>query len=363
MFGGDMTFSERARDFVKNDETYKELVPLLIDCIVDGGVDALAAVLYLAATKYDFAGGSAFQYEAAYALLAWKEKGLETLHELAYSPGSIHNFSISTELLSAIAAGEVPKSHAHDDISAIVKKAIGDPQCFSAKADQLLKKVIRESHHGEDAIFRLSSLFSFSSREDEARIQRVISAVSPLWLAVGQPVIDRYLALLLTHADDERVFQSFFEENPLMLDPLAVRVWSKPDFHGKKEPDFIVKRADNSYLIIEIETPSKQLVTREKQLGAKVTQAVTQAMEYRSFLLERYQQAELTFPDFSPPEALVIIGLENELTEEERLVLRRENEHRAHLKVIGFDAVSDRLQAIVKNLAEGEVRVDKVRLA
>ena len=359
------SYIEKAKHFIANG-THKDLPPLLIECITDGGTNALAAVLLLAETRYDFAGGAMFQHESAFPLIAWKEKGLEAIYELSLRPTSPHNWSIAVEILSSIAIGQMPSSFvssSSSDLKDTVKRLIGDVSLLAMKADELLKRTILSHDIEEESLWELSSLFHFGSRNDSARIKKVLSAISLRWLAVGQPIINQYKTLIDTNLDDETAFQSFFEENPLFLDPLSVKVWSKPDFHGKKEPDFVIKRADNSYLIIEIETPAKQIVTRDGQIGAKVTQAVTQAMEYRTFLLERFQQAQATFPNFNPPDALVIIGLEGALSEEEQAILRRENEHRAHIRIIGYDAIADRMSAITQNLVEGRVRVEKVRLA
>ncbi len=62
---------------------------------------------------------------------------------------------------------------------------------------------------------------------------------------------------------------------------MAIKVWSQPDFHGAFEPDFVIQRVDGSYLIVEIETPCKTLVTNGNQLSAQVTAAEKQATDYR----------------------------------------------------------------------------------
>lgn len=358
-------FTEKAKEFADTG-TYKDFLSFLMECVIDCGTNALAAVLLLAETRYYFTGGASFQEEAAFSLLAWREKGLEAIYELALRPTSVHNFRIAVEIFSSMAIGQLPTLYGVSENKWLrdkIKDLVGELNSYRTKADELLKKTILAHDLEEESLWQLGSLFRFHRGDDTTRIKKVLSAISLRWLAVGQPVIDKYNALTQTHADDETAFQTFFEENPLLLDPLAIKVWSKPDFHGKKEPDFLIKRADNSYVIIEIETPAKQLVTRDGQIGARVTQAVTQAMEYRTFLLERYQQAQATFSDFSPPEALVIIGLESSLSEVDRKVLRRENEHRAHIRIVGFDSLSSRMAAITKNLAEGQVRIEKVRLS
>jgi hypothetical protein len=74
--------------------------------------------------------------------------------------------------------------------------------------------------------------------------------------------LDEYENLLEQKPEDEPSLHAFFERYPQMLDPMAVQVWSKPDFHGYKEPDFLIRRSDNSYLIIEIENAEKSIKRR-----------------------------------------------------------------------------------------------------
>ena len=70
-------------------------------------------------------------------------------------------------------------------------------------------------------------------------------------------------------------------------------------------------------------------------------------MEYRSFLLERFPQAAKYFPEFQDPECLVVIGMERNLSEEQRRALLRENQHRQGVHIVGFDWVAQRAEAII----------------
>jgi hypothetical protein len=94
---------------------------------------------------------------------------------------------------------------------------------------------------------------------------------------------------------------------------MAVQIWPQPNVLGSKFPDFVVRRADNSYIVVEIETPAKILVTSGGQLSAEVTHAERQATDYRAYLMQRFQDARLRFPNFDDPDCLVAIGLEREL--------------------------------------------------
>lgn len=340
---------------------FKALKPLLMECITEGGSVGLAAARLIAATR-----GSGVRESAFYSLMAWKEAGFEVIVDLALAAPFPHNLTLACSLLSSIAVGEMPSLHdgfLMEGWGQEVVKKFGSPITYASKAEEALRAIILSLD--EDDIDKLPGAIGYSFYFDNPKkIKTILSIASLRWIAVGKKVIDDYVKLLDSSPNDEPAFQKFFEENPLLLDPMAHRVWPKPDLHGKKEPDFIIQRTDNSFVVVEIETPKKALITKDCQMSAKVTQAVTQAMEYRSFLIERFHQACTTFPGFNSPEALVIVGMETSLAPEERAALRRENEHRAHLRIVGFDALAERAKAISTNIVEGRVTVEKgVRLA
>ena len=197
---------------------------------------------------------------------------------------------------------------------------------------------------------------------DSAGLKKMLAAVSLRWLAVGQRTIEAYERLIRNQADNEPAFQEFFEAHPLLLDPLAFRVWPKPDLSGYRVPDFVLARTDDSYLVIEIETLGKGIMIRNGQLSSKATHAVAQATEYRSFLMDRFERVRGVFSNFHAPDALVVIGLERSLTTEQQSALRRENEQRAHLAIVSFDTLAARASAIAQNLVKGRVKIERGRL-
>ena len=198
--------------------------------------------------------------------------------------------------------------------------------------------------------------------DDTAAAKQLVTSLATRWLAVSPQTIQRYEGLLLTHADDEATFQKFFEDYPQLLDPMAFQVWPRPNLRGVKEPDFVIRRRDDSYLIVEIEKPSKQLVTAALQVSADVTQAVTQAMQYRRFLVERFRDAAQSFPNFQDPETLVVIGLESTLSDGQREALVLDNQHRSGVRVVGFDWIARRAEAITQNVIASEISVQELRM-
>ena len=138
-----------------------------------------------------------------------------------------------------------------------------------------------------------------------------------------------------------------------MLDSRAFRVWGKPDFHGKLEPDFVIRTYDDNYVIVEIETPAKRLVTRRGKLSADATHAIDQVLEYQDYLRSHIAEASVFSPQCTTSMGLVVIGLESSLNVKQKNVLRIERESRPNIKIVGFDTLSEMARAVTSNVIHG----------
>ena len=129
-----------------------------------------------------------------------------------------------------------------------------------------------------------------------------------------------------------------------------------------KKPDFVIRRSDNTYVVVEIETPAKSLVTGSGQLSAEVTHAEKQVVEYKNFLVQRFLQARESFPAFDEPDCLVVIGLEHTLSDEQRRTLRDANRQRNRVRIVGFDELLHRAEAVLSNVIETGIEVSRLRM-
>jgi len=139
-------------------------------------------------------------------------------------------------------------------------------------------------------------------------------------------------------------------------------VWSKPDFAGHLEPDFVLRRVDDTYLVVEIETPAKPIVTRRNQMSSLATQAIAQVTSYGEFLMQDVARARTFFPRLSQPDCLVVIGLEGALVASQSTALARDNASRSRLRVVGFDWVRERANAVTANVIEPRLTQQSVRI-
>jgi hypothetical protein len=115
-------------------------------------------------------------------------------------------------------------------------------------------------------------------------------------------------------------------------------------------------------LAVEIECPSKKLVTSDGHLSADVTHAEQQVTDYRAYLLRHFAQVRHHFPNFSTPDCLVVIGLERRLDERQREVLRDANMHRHQLRIVGFDWLLERARTVASNITAHQVQITKLRI-
>ena len=355
-----MTFMERAAK-VATFENFDDFVPLVVECINSRSMEAGATLQFLYDVDYDCPGTTELKCAAASALLAWGPEGMRGLTESAILDPSLKKTSALLQVYCRVAVGEqVPAFSVI--VAERIASAVSDWPLIEAAARQNLHTLLLGLPDPEDIIYAISGpLMNFMVERSSAG-SVLLAAVSARWAAISASTLQNYANLIKTAPNDEPSYQAFLEEHPQLLDPMAFQVWTRPDLHGAKEPDFVIRRTDNSYLVVEIEVPGKSLVTGGNQLSAQATQAVTQALSYKAFLMERFQEATRTFPEFREPECLVVIGLESTLNAEQRTALLRENQHRAGLKIVGFDWVMKRAEAISQNIIESRVKVQRVRM-
>jgi hypothetical protein len=293
------------------------------------------------------------------AMLCWKEKGCETIVTTALARTTSKNLSSAYKLLSAAAAGGPIPPTLHfihsDELTAAVNAAVANGRLRQPARKYLMD--LLQSLDNYDLLIPLGVAFTHMGATEEHGASELIRAMSSRWLRVGPSVIKTYVAIIQSSAKDEPAFQRFFCKHPQILDPMALQVWSQPDFHGVQEPDFVIRRADNSYLIVEIETPAKQLITQAGQLSAEATHAERQATDYRAFLDERIAEAHHHFPHYQGAECLAIIGLESPLTPEQARSLGIANAGRHKVRIAGFDWLEKRATAIMENISSGEIDV------
>ena len=358
-----MTLLQRAQRFVPQPAP-AELEHLLYDCVSAQTLDGLTAAQLLAEDMY---GRITFNFElkfpAACCLVAWREQGLQALLEMTQRTQTTKNYSLAFQILSTLSARrQLPTSWLNDQLRTLIEASITDWNEISTAARITLNELALSIPSDDDAAFYASIPMQSLSVTEPTAVRPIFMAMCARWLSVGPGTLSEYQGLLKCHPNDEPAFHRFFETHSQLLDPMVLDVWSKPDLHGEAEPDFVIRRIDGTYLVVEIETPAKILVTKNAQLSANATQAVAQVLNYQEFLNRRSTEASNTFPQFQPPDCLVVIGLQQPLSQRQKRALRLQNGSHAGLQIVGFDWLAERAQTLARNVVENRIDARRVRM-
>lgn len=358
-----MPFFERARDFVARPDS-ERMERLLWECVSAGNLDGLTTVQFLAEHMY---GGHTFDLEfkarAAWCLIAWEDRGLRALLEMAQRTQTTKNYSLCVQILATFSAREhLPKMWLSEELRDFVDGHISNWENVYTTARVKLNELALSFSSDDDAALYVALPIPVLSSLVPSAVKPLFLAMSTRWLSVGPATIAKYEELLRSASGEEPALHHFFEGHPELLDPMALDVWSKPNLRGAAQPDFVIRRMDDTYLVVEIETPGKTLVTGDVQLGAQTTHAIAQALRYREFLTERSSEASMTFPQFRTPDCLVVIGMEKQLNPEQRRLLRLENGARSGVSIVGFDWLAERARTLAQNVVESRIEARRVRM-
>lgn len=361
-------FRAATEDFIESG-TLAQLQQILEAAIADGGANALASVQKCYEHMY---GGFTFNMElkapSAWSLVAFGEPGLQALVEGAKRTPTSKNESLTLQILSYVACKSMRSPLAPSEsepLGIAIKNCLTDELARSARA--ILRAYVTglPADRAEFALgWGLQALSMHIGTETNPAQRQLFAASALRWLTIDQPSIAEFERLILQKPDEEPAFQDFLALHPQFLDPMAVTVWDRPSFHGAHTPDFVLRRADETYVVVEIETPGKLLMTsgRPPQCSAECTHAESQIIEYRRFLNTRLHEVRHAFPNFSHADGLVVVGLERGLSSEQREALAATNETKHGIRVVGFDWLLKRAEAVRENLIHADLEVKKLRL-
>jgi Domain of unknown function (DUF4263) len=340
----------------------RELDGLLKACAKDGSLEALLCVSRLFEDMY---GGITFNFElkapAAWELACWGQRGIDQLVDATLKAPTTKNVSLCLDILSHFAAGDdfiaTPLFCDEERRARLRQLVAAHPELANHARSRLVAFVLSIADEDE-LLGMIAGAFQKAgfSRAGTGPAKEVFAALSTRWLTISEPLLQRYEILIASHSDYEPAFQAFLTEHPQLLDPMAAEVWPQPRLHGAEIPDFVIRRFDDSYVVVEIETPAKQLVTSTNQMSASVTYAVAQAAEYRRFI-ERLPNAQMHFPKIDQVACLVVVGFEQVLTTSQQQTLRNFNREHYGLQVVGFDWLAHRGRAVRENLIKTGVPV------
>jgi hypothetical protein len=150
----------------------------------------------------------------------------------------------------------------------------------------------------------------------------------------------------------EEPAHQFLKQHPEILCPASTASWSKLPL-GAHVTDFIFREPSNEYLLVEIESPLREVFRKDGQQREELTHAINQIMDWRIFIEDNLLKAqeELGLPGISAnPRSLIVIGRSASLSDDDRRKLATLQSQIPRLRILTYDDLIDTAKAVAENL-------------
>jgi hypothetical protein len=170
-------------------------------------------------------------------------------------------------------------------------------------------------------------------------------------LSLNQEIIDELNLLISEAPQREETLHRFLRDHSILLDPLATKVHNKPKFGSEYVPDFVIRRLDDEYVIVELEKASDKLFTKKGNIHGDLAEPLRQIRDFQDWVEENAEYARKKLPGIKRPHGLIVIGKNESLGENGRNFLARENiQRRGDVHIQTYDDLLNRANRIYQNL-------------
>jgi len=163
---------------------------------------------------------------------------------------------------------------------------------------------------------------------------------------------ERLLAKSDVH--EKRDVHPFLETNEFLLHPNPNEIFSEVSIGLGTEYriDFVIREADGTYVLVEIENPRHNLFNKSGDFTAAVSHAQRQVEDWQEWIEDNLSSMQKRFPDIVSPRGLVVIGRSINLSAEEKKRLARRNLNtRGRLSIYTYDQLLENARAFVDSLS------------
>lgn len=155
-------------------------------------------------------------------------------------------------------------------------------------------------------------------------------------IKLSRPLLQQFDEMINQNLREED-YQVFLKRHPVFLDPLSADVIPKQKLGIEMVTDFVLKRYDNKYILVEIEKPQDRLFTLTNDFTAEFTHAFGQVLDFQQWVDSHAAYARVHMPGVSSPRGLLVIGRRTDLSEDNKAKLHRFSINCLAIDVITFD--------------------------
>ena len=152
---------------------------------------------------------------------------------------------------------------------------------------------------------------------------------------------------------EKRDIHPFIETSNFLLHPNPAEIFSEVPIGLGTEfrIDFLIREADGTYVLVEIENPRHRLFTQKGDFTAEVNHAQRQVEDWQEWIEDNLSTVQKAYPDMSSPRGLVVIGRLGTMAEKDRKRLDRRNINlRGRLTIWTYDHLLSSAKASIKSI-------------
>lgn len=166
-----------------------------------------------------------------------------------------------------------------------------------------------------------------------------VSSIKPILKLRG--ALNEFQELLAQPSLHEKLdVHPFIKKHPFLLFPNPDSIISEVPIGLGTEYriDFLVRDPCGEYVLVEIENPNAPVVTKTGDLTAHLNHALCQVEDWQEWIESNLPMVERVYPGIRSPEAWVVIGRDQDLSEiGKRRISRRNINMRGRVKIRTYD--------------------------
>ena len=200
-----------------------------------------------------------------------------------------------------------------------------------------------------DAMDSAASPTAHETPTDDRFARHFIRVLGDASISLTGRVLSEFEEMVAQSLPEER-YQSFLKRHPVILDPLSAETVPKHKLGIEFVTDFVVRRHDYRYVVVEIEKPQDPIVTASGNFSAQFTHAMGQVLDFQGWVASNVAYAQKHLPEIENPHGLLIIGRRSDMTAPQVEKLRRWCANSKAIEVVTFDDLVTRGRQLLKSL-------------
>lgn len=170
-------------------------------------------------------------------------------------------------------------------------------------------------------------------------------------LNINLLIINDLRSMLEDDSLKEEDFQKFFNKNPILLDPLAKEVIKKERLGKDYITDYVIKRFDGEFVVVEIEDPQKSIFLKNGNFSSDFTQAFGQILDFQRWTRDNIDYAKRSANGLEDPRGLLIMG-KGKMSEENYNKLSFYRTRFRNIEILTYDEVLRKAELLLNNMYE-----------